>query len=288
MLNAQVETFFHKQTATFSYVVHQVGNASCAIIDSVLDYDPKSGRTATACADQIIAYVSRNQLRVQWILETHAHADHISAAAYLKERLGGQTAIGARIVQVQSVFQDILNLGPGFMADASQFDHVFEDEEAFTIGDLAVKALHVPGHTPADMAYCIEGVGVFVGDTLFMPDVGTARCDFPGGDAHALYESIQRILSLGDDTLLYLCHDYPPESRSRQCCVSVKEQREHNIHVRDGISADEFVAMRTERDKTLDMPVLIIPSIQINIRAGRYPEPERNGIRYLKTPLNVL
>ena len=288
MLNAQVETFFHKQTATFSYVVHQVGNASCAIIDSVLDYDPKSGRTSTACADQIIAYVSRNQLRVQWILETHAHADHISAAAYLKERLGGQTGIGAHIVQVQSVFQDILNLGPEFAANASQFDQVFEDGQVFAIGDLPVRVLHVPGHTPADVAYCIEGVGVFAGDTLFMPDVGTARCDFPGGDAHALYESIQRILSLGDDTLLYLCHDYPPESRSRQCCVSVKEQREHNIHVRDGISADEFVAMRTERDKTLDMPALIIPSIQINIRAGQYPEPDSNGIRYLKTPLNVL
>jgi len=288
MLNAQVETFFHKQTATFSYVVHQVGNASCAIIDSVLDYDPKSGRTSTACADQIIAYVSRNQLRVQWILETHAHADHISAAAYLKERLGGQTGIGAHIVQVQSVFQDILNLGPEFAANASQFDQVFEDGQVFAIGDLPVRALHVPGHTPADVAYCIEGVGVFAGDTLFMPDVGTARCDFPGGDAHALYESIRRILSLGDDTLLYLCHDYPPESRSRQCCVSVKEQREHNIHVRDGISADEFVAMRTERDKTLDMPALIIPSIQINIRAGQYPEPDSNGIRYLKTPLNVL
>ena len=288
MLNAQVETFFHKQTATFSYVVHQVGNASCAIIDSVLDYDPKSGRTSTACADQIIAYVSRNQLRVQWILETHAHADHISAAAYLKERLGGQTGIGAHIVQVQSVFQDILNLGPEFAANASQFDQVFEDGQVFAIGDLAVRALHVPGHTPADVAYCIEGVGVFAGDTLFMPDVGTARCDFPGGDAHALYESIQRILSLGDDTLLYLCHDYPPESRARQCCVSVKEQREHNIHVRDGISADEFVAMRIERDKTLDMPALIIPSIQINIRAGQYPEPDSNGIRYLKTPLNVL
>ncbi len=288
MLNAQVETFFHKQTATFSYVVHQVGNASCAIIDSVLDYDPKSGRTSTACADQIIAYVSRNQLRVQWILETHAHADHISAAAYLKERLGGQTGIGAHIVQVQSVFQDILNLGPEFAANASQFDQVFEDGQVFAIGDLPVRALHVPGHTPADVAYCIEGVGVFAGDTLFMPDVGTARCDFPGGDAHALYESIRRILSLGDDTLLYLCHDYPPESRSRQCCVSVKEQRENNIHVRDGISADEFVAMRTERDKTLDMPALIIPSIQINIRAGQYPEPDSNGIRYLKTPLNVL
>ncbi len=288
MLNAQVETFFHKQTATFSYVVHQAGNDSCAIIDSVLDYDPKSGRTSTSCADQIIAYVSRNRLRVQWVLETHAHADHLSAAAYLKAQLGGRTAIGAQIVQVQSVFKDIFNLGPKFTTDASQFDQVFEDGHTFSIGDLAVKALHVPGHTPADMAYCIDGVGVFIGDTLFMPDVGTARCDFPGGDPHALYDSIQRILSLGDDTLLYLCHDYPPESRARQCCVSVKEQREGNIHVRDGISADEFVAMRTARDKTLDMPALIIPSIQINIRAGRYPEPDSNGTHYLKTPLNVL
>ena len=225
---------------------------------------------------------------MQWILETHAHADHISAAAYLQERVGGQIAIGAHIVQVQSVFRDILNLGPEFAVDASQFDQVFEDGQEFAIGDLRVKALHVPGHTPADVAYCIAGVGVFIGDTLFMPDVGTARCDFPGGDAHALYKSIQRILSLGDDTLLYLCHDYPPQSRSRQCCVSVKEQREHNIHVRDGIGADEFVAMRTERDQTLDMPALIIPAIQINIRAGRYPEPDSNGIRYLKMPLNVL
>lgn len=288
MSKPQVETFFHQTSATFSYVVHQNGNPACAIIDSVLDYDPKAGRTSTFCADQIIAYVTENRLSVQWILETHAHADHITAAAYLKTQLGGRTAIGSQIVEVQTVFKDILNLEPEFQTDASQFDQIFQDRQTFQIGDMQAMALHVPGHTPADIAYCIEGLGVFVGDTLFMPDVGTARCDFPGGDAQTLYESIQRLLALDDDTLLYLCHDYPPESRSRQCCVSVKEQRKSNIHIHDGISADEFVAMRTARDKTLDMPVLIVPAIQINIRAGQYPDPESNGVRYLKTPLNVL
>lgn len=280
------ESFFHKQTATFSYVVHQPGNPACAIIDSVLDYDPKAGRSTTTSADQIIAYISENQLRVQWILETHAHADHMSAAAYLKAQLGGKTAIGEHIVQVQKAFKDIFNLEHDVPADGSQFDQLFHDGASFSIGDMAVRAVHVPGHTPADMAYCIEGLGIFVGDTLFMPDVGTARCDFPGGDARTLYESIQRILALGDDTRLFLCHDYPPDYRSRQHCVTVLEQRHGNIHVRDGISADDFVAMRTARDKTLDMPVLILPAIQLNIRAGHYPKPEDNGIRYLKIPLN--
>ncbi len=286
MPEPQVETFFDKQTATFSYVVHRPGNAACAIIDSVLDYDPKAGRDATASADRIIAFVSKNRLQVQWILETHAHADHLSAAAYLKAQLGGRTAIGGHITQVQAAFKRIFNLGREVAADGSQFDRLFHDGERFLIGDMAVQALHVPGHTPADMAYCVEGLGIFIGDTLFMPDVGTARCDFPGGDAHALYQSIQRILALGDDTRLYLCHDYPPDCRGPQCCVTVREQRAGNIHVRDGIGAQEFVAMRTARDKTLAMPSLILPAIQVNIRAGQYPEPEDNGVRYLKIPLN--
>ncbi len=282
----QAEAFFDKQTATFSYVVHRPGNAACAIIDPVLDYDPKAGRGTTASADRIIAFVLKNGLQVQWILETHAHADHLSAAAYLKAQLGGRTAIGGHIRQVQGVFKRIFNLGSEVAPDGSQFDHLFDDGERFSIGDIPVQALHVPGHTPADMAYFVEGLGIFVGDTLFMPDVGTARCDFPGGDAHMLYQSIQKILALGDGARLYLCHDYPPDYRAPQCCVTVREQRAGNIHVRDGIGAEEFVAMRKARDKTLAMPSLILPAIQVNIRAGQYPEPEGNGVRYLKLPLN--
>lgn len=280
------EAFFDQQTSTFSYVVHQDCNPACAIIDSVLDYDPKAGRCSTTSADRIIAYIRNKQLQVQWILETHAHADHMSAAAYLKTQLGGQTAIGEHIKQVQEVFSDIFNLKQEVAADGSQFDHLFRDGESFCIGDMRVTALHVPGHTPADMAYCVENLGIFVGDTLFMPDVGTARCDFPGGDARTLFASIQKILALGDETRLYLCHDYPPDHRSHQSCVTVLEQRTGNIHVRDGISADNFATMREARDQTLCMPQLILPAIQINIRAGQYPKAEDNGVHYLKIPFN--
>ncbi len=288
MQSPDVEAFFDEQTSTFSYVVHARGNPACAIIDSVLDYDPKSGRATTTSADRIIAFIRKNKLQVQWILETHAHADHISASHYLKAQLGGRIAIGANITQVQTAFKKLFNLGPKVATDGSQFDQLFHDQETFSIGDIAVTALHVPGHTPADMAYCVHDLGIFIGDTLFMPDVGTARCDFPGGDARKLYESIQKILRLGDDTRLYLCHDYPPEDREAQYCVTVKEQRQANIHVHDGIGIEDFFNMRTARDKTLDMPVLILPAIQINIRAGQYPEPESNGVRYLKIPLNQL
>jgi len=288
MPSPHAEVFFDTQTSTFSYVIHRDGNHSCAIIDSVLDYDPKSGRSSTDSADRIIAYVRNNQLQAQWILETHAHADHMSAAAYLQKELGGKIAIGEHIRHVQKVFRDVFNLKEEVTPDGSQFDHLFHDGEKFHIGVMAVTALHVPGHTPADIAYCVEGLGVFIGDTLFMPDVGTARCDFPGGDAHTLFASIQKILALGDETRLYLCHDYPPDHRQQQSCITVQEQRAGNIHVRDGIGADSFAAMREARDATLAMPVLILPAIQVNIRAGRYPEAEDNGVRYLKIPINEL
>lgn len=288
MTSAKVQPFFDEQTATFSYVVHAADDPRCAIIDPVLGYDPKAARTSTKGADEICSYVQQNKLEVQWILETHAHADHLSAACYLQDVLGGRIGIGHHICTVQEAFRDVFNLKDDFTPDGSQFDKLFEDGEEFSIGTLTAKALHVPGHTPADMAYCIEDVGVFVGDTLFMPDGGTARCDFPGGDARTLFRSIQRLLALDDDTRLYLCHDYPPETRERQCCTTVAEQRRHNKHVRDGTAEEEFVALRTQRDATLAMPVLILPAIQVNIRAGRHPEPEDNGIRYLKIPLNQM
>ena len=282
------EPFFDEQTSTFSYVVYEPGEPLCAIIDAVLDYDPKSGRTSTTSADEIIQYIKDKNLTVQWILETHAHADHVSAAAYLQEQLGGRIAIGEHILHVQSVFKDLFNLKSEFVPDGTQFDHLFHDGERFLIGNLQVQAVHVPGHTPADMAYHIDRLGIFVGDTLFMPDVGTARCDFPGGSARMLYRSIQKILSLDDDTQLYLCHDYPPASREREYCSTVQKQRSSNIHVRDGISEDEFVEKRSARDATLPMPVLILPAIQLNIRAGTLPQPEDNGVTYLKIPLNHL
>ena len=288
MSSPKLQVFFDEHTATFSYVVHQPGDASCAIIDSVLDYDPKSGRVTTASADAIIDFVRTERLNVQWILETHAHADHLSASNYLKEKLGGHIAIGEHIKHVQSVFKEIFNLKDDLTPDGSQFDRLFADGETFMIGAMRAHVLHVPGHTPADLAYHVEGLGIFVGDTLFMPDVGTARCDFPGGNASTLYRSIKKLLGFPGDTRLYLCHDYPPDSRSHEYCSTVAEQRARNIHVHDGISETEFVAMRTARDRTLDMPVLILPAIQINIRAGRYPQPEDNGVRYLKIPINRL
>lgn len=288
MPTPQVRSFFDKQTSTFSYVVFSLDDPQCAIIDAVLDYDPKAGRCSTESADEIIEFIRSKQLETQWILETHAHADHLSAAAYLREKLGGRTAIGEHIQQVQTVFKGIFNLKEEFKPDGSQFDHLFHDQETFKIGSMTATALHVPGHTPADMAYKVDGLGVFIGDTLFMPDAGTARCDFPGGDAHALYRSIRKLLELPDDTRLYVCHDYPPDTREIQCCTTVGEQRRANIHVNADVSEEEFVAMRTARDRTLDMPVLILPAIQLNIRAGQAPQPEDNGVRYLKIPLNHL
>ncbi len=284
-----IHSFFDSVTHTVTHVVYD--GRDCAIIDPVLDYDPKSGRTRTHSAQVVVDFIERQGLRVQWILETHAHADHLTAAAWLKQRIGGRIGIGRHITTVQKVFQPIFNLEPEFRLDGSQFDHLFDDQEIFSIGTLQVKAWHVPGHTPADLAYLVknkEESAVFVGDTLFMPDVGTARCDFPGGDAATLYRSIRRLLALPVHTRLYLCHDYPPGARPVQWVCTVAEEKAHNIHVHDGISEEEFVAMRTARDRTLEMPVLILPAIQINVRAGTWPPAEDNGQRYLKIPLNRL
>ena len=282
-----VQPFFDPATWTVTYVVHQEARSECAIIDSVLDYDPKSGRTSTASADRVIAFVRERALRVDWILETHAHADHLSAAPYLKRHLGGRIGIGQNIRGVQAVFKQLFNLEPEFQPDGSQFDHLFEEGETFSVGGLTGKAIHVPGHTPADMAYQFEDV-VFVGDTLFMPDVGTARCDFPGGNAHELFHSIRKLLDLPDETRLFMCHDYPPEGRGPAWETTVRDERNRNIHVHDGVTEAQFIAMRQARDATLAMPTLILPSVQINIRAGELPPPEENGVRYLKIPLNAL
>jgi glyoxylase-like metal-dependent hydrolase (beta-lactamase superfamily II) len=282
-----VQSFFDPHTWTVTYVVYEKPGAECIIIDSVLDYDPKSGRTKTESADEVIAFVKANNLSVQWILETHAHADHVTAAPYLKSKLGGKIAIGDQIKQVQTVFKGVFNLEPGFNTDGQQFDYLVKENEVLTSGNLSVKALFVPGHTPACMAYEI-GDAIFVGDTLFMPDVGTARCDFPGGDAKTLYQSIQKLLSYPDDTRLYMCHDYPPNDRPVEVLTSVKAQKAENIHIHDGVTEAAFVKMRSERDAKLEMPVLILPAIQINIRAGDFPPKEENGIAYLKIPLNAL
>jgi glyoxylase-like metal-dependent hydrolase (beta-lactamase superfamily II) len=253
----------------------------------VLDYDPKSGRTSTESADRVIAFVREYELTVQWLLETHAHADHLSSAPYLKSQVGGRIAIGEQIRTVQGVFSKVFNLGTAVPADGGEFDHLFQDGETFEVGAFTARAMHVPGHTPADLAYQI-GDAVFVGDTMFMPDVGSARCDFPGGDAHTLYRSVRRLLDLPGETRLFMCHDYPPASREPRFETTVAAQRRDNIHLHDGVSEEAFVAMRTSRDSTLSMPNLILPSIQVNIRAGRMPEPEDNGVRYLKIPLNAL
>ena len=284
---AIVHGIFDKATWTVTYIVHSGVGTACAIIDSVLDYDPKSGRTSTTSADKVVAYVQANQLQVAWILETHAHADHVSAAPYLKKHLGGKTAIGTRITQVQKVFKGIFNLETSFKEDGSQFDQLLDSDEEFKVGELIGKVLFVPGHTPACVAYQF-GDAVFVGDTLFMPDVGTARCDFPGGDAQALYASTRKILSLPPETRLFMCHDYPPNDRAISFETTVAEQRAKNIHVHDGITEAQFVEMRTKRDATLDMPVLILPAVQINIRAGELPPNESNGVSYLKIPLDAL
>ncbi len=283
----KVHGIFDSATWTVTYVVYEKPGSACAIIDSVLDYDPKSGRTSHKSADKVIDFVKANDLSVEWILETHAHADHLSAAPYLKQQLGGKTAIGDHITNVQGVFKTIFNLEPGFKQDGSQFDHLFKDGEAIQIGGLSGHIMYVPGHTPACVAYQF-GDAVFVGDTMFMPDVGTARCDFPGGDAKTLYASTRKILSLPPQTRLFMCHDYPPNGRAVNFETTVAEQRAKNIHVHDGITEDQFVEMRTKRDATLEMPVLILPAVQINIRAGELPPKEDNGIAYVKIPLNAL
>jgi glyoxylase-like metal-dependent hydrolase (beta-lactamase superfamily II) len=286
-VKADIKAFFDPETWTYTYVVSGGKGTPCVIIDSVLNYDPKSGRTSTHSADEVIQFIQNEELKLAWILETHAHADHLTAAPYLQEKLGGKLVIGNHITNVQSVFKGVFNLEAGFAVDGSQFDHLLTDSESLDFGELSLKALYVPGHTPACMAYEI-GDALFVGDTLFMPDVGTARCDFPGGNAKTLYQSIQKILSYPNETKLYMCHDYPPNGRSPEFCSTVGAEKSGNIHVHDGISEEQFVQMRTQRDETLQMPTLILPSIQVNIRAGHFPEPEDNGKSYLKIPLNIL
>ena len=287
-MQPDVVEFFDPATYTYSYVVIDPASQHCAIIDSVLDYDAASGRTSHASAERIVAFVRARDLHVEWLLETHVHADHLSAAPYLKRELGGQLAIGENIRVVQNTFGKLFNAGSEFATDGSQFDRLLRDGDEFRIGELRGRALHTPGHTPACMTYLIGDAG-FVGDTLFMPDYGTARCDFPGGDAHVLFQSIQKLFALPDDTRLFMCHDYKAPGRDDfRNQTTVAEQRAHNVHVHQGIAEADFVAMRRERDATLGMPNLILPSVQVNMRAGQLPPAEGNGTRYLKIPLDVL
>lgn len=283
-----VKSFFDEPTNTVSYVVHDPTTRSAAIIDSVLNFDASSGRTAATSADAIIAYVEAEGLNVGWLLETHAHADHLSAAPYLQGKLGGALAIGREIIQVQHVFGKIFNAGTAFERDGSEFDCLLDDGDRFQIGTVEALALHVPGHTPADLAYVI-GDAVFTGDTLFMPDYGTARADFPGGDSRQLFRSIRRLMALPDATRVFLCHDYKAAGRDRFAWeTTVLAQRVGNVHVHEGVTEDEFVAMRNARDATLSVPKLILPSIQVNMRGGHLPAPEDNGVRYLKIPLDSI
>jgi len=288
MSRPDVTAFFDPQTNTVSYVVTDPATDHCAIVDSVLDYNPNAGRTSISSAQQIVDHVKKNQLTVDWLLETHVHADHLSAAPWIQEQVGGKLAIGEHICTVQETFGKVFNAGTEFARDGRQFDHLFKDGEPYKVGSIDAYPTHTPGHTPACMSHVI-GDAVFVGDTLFMPDYGTARCDFPGGDARTLYRSIQKLLALPDQTRVFLCHDYLPEGREEFSWeTTVGEQRKHNIHVHEGISEDDFVSMRESRDATLDMPRLILPSVQVNMRAGHLPPAEDNGVQYLKIPLNNL
>lgn len=287
----QVHSFLHQDTETYTHILADADAGVCAIIDPVLDFDPKSGHTSTTSANDVIDFIKQHHWQVNYIIETHAHADHLSAAPHIKAELGGKLVIGKHITGVQTIFKEVFNLDAHFKTDASQFDVLTDEDSQLKLGKITITAMHVPGHTPADMAYVAtdeEKTVVFVGDTLFAPDVGTARCDFPGGDAGTLYDSIQRLLTLPDDTLMYLCHDYPSGGRTHTPSTTVSAQKQSNIHVKDGINKEEFVVMRERRDATLAMPHLILPSIQVNIQAGKMPEPEDNGTRYLKIPLNVL
>ena len=287
----QVHSFLHSDTETYTHVLADVQQQVCAIIDPVLDFDAKSGRTDTASVDEVIAFVREQGWELVYIIETHAHADHISAAIHVKDELGGKLVIGQHITEVQKIFKQIFNFDTSFRTDASQFDILTDDGETLTLGGITITAMYVPGHTRADMAYLAaddEKTVVFVGDTLFAPDVGTARCDFPGGDAKTLYQSIQKLLTLPDETIMYLCHDYPSQGRKHCPTTTVAAQKLGNIHVKEGINEAEFVEMRERRDANLEMPRLIIPSVQINIDAGHFPKPEDNGTRYLKVPINAL
>ena len=283
-----VKAFFHEPTFTASYVVSDDATRRAAIIDSVWDFDQPSGRTSFAAADEIIAYVNEQGLTVDWILETHAHADHLSAAPYLQEKLGGKLAIGREIVTVQGVFGKIFNEGTEFARDGSQFDRLLDDGEQLMVGEIPLIALHVPGHTPADMAYIVGDAG-FIGDTMFMPDYGSARADFPGGDAHKLFRSVRRLMRLPDRTRVFLCHDYKAPNREEFVWeTTMLAERTANVHLHEDVTEDQFVEMRTQRDATLEMPRLILPSIQVNMRGGHLPPPEENGTSYLKLPVNTL
>ena len=287
-LRPEIAGFFDPTTFTITYVVHDKATREAAIVDPVLDFDPNSGRTATTSADTIIGYVISHNLKVKWLLETHAHADHFSAAPYMQEKLGGKIAIGAKITAVQTVFGNLFNAGTEFARDGSQFDELFSDGDSFAIGNVPVTVMHVPGHTPADIAYLV-GDAVFTGDTMFMPDYGTARADFPGGDARTLFQSLRRILSLPPATRLFMCHDYLPQGRTQHLWeTTVAAERAGNVHAHDGVTEDEFVTMREARDAALDMPRLILPSVQVNMRAGHMPAPDDNGVVYLRIPVNAV
>ena len=286
-MGPNVHAFFDPDTWSLTYIVQDPNSGSCAIVDPVLDYEAASGQTTTESADEVVAKVEAENLTVEWILETHVHADHLSAAPYLQKRLGGKIGIGAHITEVQNIFGNLFNAEPEFHRNGSQFNQLFADGDTFAIGGLTVAAMHTPGHTPACMTYHI-GDSLFVGDTLFMPDFGTARCDFPGGNARALYQSIQRLFTLPPETRIFMCHDYMPNGREMRYETTVGEQKKFNIHLNDGISEEEFVTMRSAKDKTLGMPALMLPSVQVNMRAGELPPPEDNGIRYLKIPLDAV
>ena len=283
--NINVEGFFDEHTSTISYVVHDNVEKKCAVIDSVLDFDYSSGEIDYINADKIISYIDRNKLNLEWIIETHVHADHLSASPYIQKKLGGKIGISEKISYIQNIFGKTFNAGTEFQRDGSQFDKLFKDNDVYKIGNINCKVINTPGHTPACTAHVI-GNSIFVGDTLFMPDLGSARADFPGGDARQLYRSIQKILSYPDHTRIFVCHDYPPSSRKVAWSTTVGEQKKNNIHVKTAILEDEFVKIREARDKTLNMPKLIIPSIQVNMRAGNLPPPEDNGSVYIKVPIN--
>lgn len=288
MSQIHVEAFLDKDSETFSYVVSDIASKHAVIIDPVLDFDYKSGRTATQSAAVILSYIQQQHLTVDWVLETHAHADHLSAAPYFKQQLGAQIGIGAQITQVQTIFKQVFNLEKEFLPNGAQFDRLFHDGEIIQVGTMQIRVIHTPGHTPADLAYLVNEEAAFVGDTLFMPDVGTSRCDFPGGSASTLFHSISRLLALPAETKIYVCHDYPTKGREHHYQTTVGAQRQHNIHVRDGVTEAQFVTMREARDATLAMPRLILPSIQVNIRAGHMPPADEQGKVYLKLPINQL
>ena len=288
MIKPKVIPFFDETTNTISYVVADPDTNTCAIIDSLLDYDASSGRTGTKSVDRLIKYVEQSKLTVNWIIDTHVHADHLTAAPYVRDVLGGRTAIGENIVRVQKIYGEIFNEGQTFHTDGSQFDHLFKDGETYTVGNINARAIYTPGHTPACMSHLI-GDSLFVGDTLFMPDSGTARCDFPGGDAQILYRSIHKLFDLPNETRAFMCHDYKAAGRDEFAWEStISEQKEKNIHVNRSINEREFIEMRTVRDAKLSMPKLLLPSVQVNMRAGNFPEPEANGKQYLKVPINTV